>query len=686
MAYGLKYKMEFRPLYWENTAWKRIRIFKDGYVGAVETLKLAANSVSVSNDFDDWGQHIIGKTLEMDIVNNNSDYFHLLDLMYATEREYYIVIDNTGDNGANFSSYDFMGFINTELTTQKYLHNQIIHIVASSFVSKLEYITYSEIETLKVIPLMTIIADILKQTAGPDVDGAPSAIYVNCAMHPEDWTFPSQNNTLFDKCGLYTEMFWEDNVDRKMGYEILEIIFKALNCYLFWHDNAWYIEHIGDIWKTTKNYVMYAWDYNVQDASGQGIYQSAKLQPQKDISDLTFSGMTQTLSVMPGDRTIRVESEYQATGNNIVNDFPKAFSSGIVLPSLMHREISYSIGCFTPPTIITPYKVINSAIPKTGLQLNEMSGLGFGFRASFEEGAQLNLTFKYALSQTWIDWLKTSTGKTATDIKFRWALRGGSGNYWFAIVYNTSSSKWEYKTWTSRPSDSSQRNQTSVKIADMDFVNYVMQFEVNIPLDDVQGISLSPAGSGYWGNDWTFHICKEEIIVPGNNNNQFPGTGWFGDVIVSISGQEKEANIHEGTQNTKFLNKREIKLDIVDSWNANVKNAVYIPKYNFDLDQWDFRTKQWIVPSESAGSKSMVDWTLYFKFRLHNVSRQRITGEVVLLREDSIAWMKLFTAFIDSHQLNKKYILTSMRHLLQDDVVEVQFDEFDTTTAINLIG
>ena len=68
------------------------------------------------------------------------------------------------------------------------------------------------------------------------------------------------------------------------------------------------------------------------------------------------------------------------------------------------------------------------------------------------------------------------------------------------------------------------------------------------------------------------------------------------------------------------------------------------------------------------------------KFRIYNATKQRITSNVI-----SGKFLRLCSLFTESKQSDKKFVMMGLRHRVVEDIYEVQLEEYDNTTEINLI-
>ena len=234
MTYGTKYRAG-----WQSKDLQGYLYIKEkDYSGAITDVVLQDDAIAITNNFEDTESPIIGLRCEFYILNNKDDYFELFELLTATEQKFKVNVSVT----APYTATAFEGFMNVDTISHGYLHNQVMRLVASSYLSKLEYLTPASILTRQNVTFIDLINEILVGC------GAAFDIRVNCSMYATGDTL-SSGKTLFNLNGITTEAFWDSDTERKNSLEILEAILLPLNCFLYWWDGYWYIEHFTDIWR-----------------------------------------------------------------------------------------------------------------------------------------------------------------------------------------------------------------------------------------------------------------------------------------------------------------------------------------------------------------------------------------------------------------------------------------------------
>ena len=658
MSYGNKYYAEWNS---ENLS-GYLYIDEKSYVGETEEIILT-NITSVGKSFDNWENYIIGNTLEFEIFNDKTDYFDLIELMTATERQYKVRIVTSE------SVKLFEGFLNVDTVVQKYFNKQVIRLVASSYLSKLKHIIPTSLDTLKNITFIDIIDEILRTT------GSEFNIRISCSLYANGDTL-SSGQTLFNKNGFYTEAFWENNVDKKNSLEILESILNTFQCYLYWWDGYWYIEHFNDLWKTlTVDYVEYTSGstYNPSESGLTGNFSRGV----DDVGDLTFVNMSQELSIIPGNKIIRINANVDdgLLLNLIINDFSdvNSVSGEVPYPNLRTWQKYDDDDIYLAWLDGVVRNNISTAILrqfwKGGIDyiagyyiysphlIEWNPGLYTRFEATITEDTKLDVKFKYGVAED--SFISDFTGDFSDyEFIFSWYLRHPTGNYY--IMYNEQDSKWERVS----SSEVSALQSTKIDGSAVDPDNMTVDVSFNIPLGEIEAL--------IGDQQFVLGICTEKIVIKSGFYQDLPAKFcWYGDVFITVN-SELQSDVVEGTINTDFLDKKEIDMDLFDISNKNYKNGV------LRGSGLDISTKNWTL--DGVNYYTLVEWMLINKFKMYNVSRQKISGRVY-----SSTVLRPLQLYTESKQSHKKFILMALRHYLIEDAYDVILFEFDTETEINLI-
>lgn len=568
MAYGNIYWAGFKSKGVSGTLY----IDKLDYVGDSSKLTLEKDSIEISYNFTDWEDPIIPLQCSFSIVNENSDFFELFPLMVAEEREYKVRV--LLSSPVAFTAFD--GYLNCDVSEQKYLHSQCIDLVASNYLKKLDNFHPVSIDTLQNRTFIDVINEILVST------GSIFPVRVNAQIHAEG-DVPVAGQTLFNLNGFFTELFWKDNTERSSSLEILESILKSFYCYIYWWQNYWYIERYEDLWETSIDYVEYAAETEYSPTSTGTIVN--KTFSVSDLHSLVFREKSQTLGCTPGMNIIKITLNDQRYLNLINPDLSRATLTHTLPPIPAFRE------CLVWDAVNAGYieyfvwenygvpngDILNSicrVIPSPTSEIfNYWCGIFFSFRSTVKSAEdQLSISYKYCVDVNTLN-LENRTLKDC-HFKFHWYLRvlpetdyislsdsdGNSGCY---VLFAENSADW--------------LQVISAEGTDFDENTNTITLEASIPIGTAKKYQIAQ-DLGYLRGDISFVLCIGAEILSttedGVDTMQLPPRKvWFGDVEVTSTGNDQD-NVIKGTANTKYLNTLEIALDLYDAEIVDYKNAI----------------------------------------------------------------------------------------------------------------
>ena len=671
MAYEKRYQAS-----WGSTSkGGLVYIYELDYADSViDTLELEGKGISISREINDWEDYILALVCEINIVNNGDNYFDLLDLLLATERKYKVVVEKST---APSPYVIFEGFLNVEVGQQRYLKYSIIRLVASSYLSKLEHVYPASFDTLQNLTLIDIINEILTSI------GSEDNIRVYADRYPVEDTLAT-GQTFLNKVGLYTEVFWINNIDRKTSFEILGSILKSFDCYMYWYDGYWYIEQYDVLWTTSKYYIEYVSGDTYTPAQAGSVIVAPVLFPVSDVHDLQFINTSQLLSTIPGNNLVQIRINNQSFLNLTINDFSNAtgVDTDVPNPTTIRSWMYWDEGGDDMtwfPSATGPHKNMDESILRLitspGYTAYER-GLYTKFATTVYEETKLSLKFIYSfedLAHAGVPFTGVWENYTWT---FRWYLRiimPGYPDYPFIRYDYLGSGEWEIVGNTGATPEEASLQEIVIEGTEFDPDNQSVEVSINIPLGLIAGI----IESGEDSHNYSFVFCIGTETChrhPGGYYNP-AAIAHFGDVNITTSGHDLDTNIIEGNANSDFLGKKVIELDLADVSDLNYKNGFL--RGTGLLEQ----TTEWT--DGSSDSKPLVDWILVDKFRLYNVSKQRITSEVLMMNTSSL---RLFSLYTESKQSGKQFILMGYRYVPSEDLYEVDLLEYDNSTAINLIG
>lgn len=705
MAYGTKYQSTFVSNALGVTG--TLYIKEQDYTGSVTEVRLQDNGISVRNVFEDTETPIVGLRCEFFVLNDKANYFQLFELVTATERKFEVSVVVTSP----YSATVFQGFLNTDTVSHEYLQDQQIRLVASSYLSKLEHLEPTLIQTKQTVTFINLIDQMLRST------GASFNIRVNCRLYAEGDTLTT-TKTLFNLNGINTEAFWDSDEERKNGLEILEAILLPFNCFIYWWDGYWYIEQFTDIWDTNPLFVEYVTGTTYQPTdAGTAVYIPRTV---VDVHAIVFKETTQTIKAIPGNRLISVRlnssdslllnllAPLPRIGNSTISLLAKPISMETVVATI-YSSRTWAVA-YTPPSVQTrewtfftseetPVIWTNSGAPSQGISNGAtrriwydkrplLAGLGTQFQATVLEDTSINISFTYSeLEGELIDDIAYADPGELDRYKMDF-------NVYLGFVDPEGNQRWIVKSednniWYSRQADIIGRStQSKITITAMgtSFDRTVNGFPVStsVPLGEVYKGEAFEEENYLVVNEITeFQLFVDaEELQKWVKKNTFSARSWrlrntarlvrFGDITVSTS-NDVDFNLIEGEINTDFLNKKEVEFFIGDNGNLNYTNGV------LQGDTLATRTTEWNRASMTEAAP-LIDIFFTEKFRMYNAAKQTLMSEVHIATP-----YRPFSLFTDSKQSSKKFILSEYMLDPAVDHGEVGLLEYDNDTEITLV-
>lgn len=665
MAWVTEYDMTWRS----QSDTGDIYIQRDG--GSYEyPLNLRRNSLVIDTKLTSWEDQIMGTSCSFTILNDRDDFYELLSLMTISLGQYRVIVTLGAQK-------IFEGFLNPETVSQKMLKGQDIRLTASGVLRKLEYDHPASVDTLQNRSLINMIDDCLLLT------GASYDIWVSCSLQ-ESSSPISSGHTLFNKTGIFTEAFWKNNIERDSAFDIIKKILKPFNCYLYWYDEKWFIEHYEDLSVATKTYVQYATGGTYNHLFGG----SEQLTAMTDYSihSPTVRGQmntSQTLSVSPGLRKLGIKLNKEQYFNLLNGDLSNVTESDQTftgtMPSLREwyafNDYYRSLADAGDKWLDswnwagTRYaSVFNGIAEGTSILVglpdaSTHTGLTTRFRITGSYGTTLSIKWKYHVG--------AGPGNPPYhffaapehyEITIRWWLRHDVSDFWFQ--YNESAD-----TFTTSPTK--VVNTFIVSGSDFDTNKWTAEIELVVPIAEALGNSSGLSDE----LDLVFNLGKEtfEDVECGGAANQPADWVFKGDFVATISEDSVDDNLIEGEITTDFLDKKTIAIDLVDgSWNhRNTFNRAA---------GWGSKTALW-------GWDSLYDTLarklLESKFRLYRIARQKMSIDYFLITGAAV--FRPLGIWYDDKQSNKEFVLARDSYLVEEDKHRMELWEFDDSETINLV-
>lgn len=639
MAYVNKYRLAWSS---KNIA-GYIYIDEDGFSGSVTDLTTKAEGLEIRYQFKEWEDPIIGLTASFTIINDKPSIFDLLELLTAEERKYLVRIVRTAPSTITL----FEGFLNCDTVEQSYLRNRPVRLFASSYMSKLSDVYIDRIETLEPITFIDIINECLKMT------GKSDNIKVNSLLN-SGLDGLSTGETLFNKNGVYSEIFWKDNIERDSALDIITKILKSFNCFIYWYAGEWYIERYEDIFISPKYWVEYS-SGSTYSPTDTGTETSESLTP-TDINTLTITGQSQQIQIIPGLKELKIKLEQLNYFNLTINDLTNivSYTGTSPFPDIRSWVYWYDAAVTWLDAGVT-YQGIFNSIHRTGFVSGSSKyykGIHTRFNVTIEATTVINIKFKFLTSKGAFG---TFSGNWE-DYKFRF-------HYYLETGMNFAKFDPGTNSWSKYFGNYSDGyNYIEVDGVNFDDATASADVEVSIPI------------GSFWGSTGNIKLILgigTETVYK-NGSLLDPCTqALFGDVIITASGSPEDNDI-SAIVGTTFLNKKDISLSLFDTSNQNYKNGI------LEGDTLDDRTTTWT--KFNLIFETLVLRLIRQKIQLYRISRQIISASI-----KSVSFFKPLSQFTDSNQSGKKFVLTNYTYKPDKDSAEVEFNEYDNDETINFI-
>ena len=650
MAYNLRYYIP-----WASKETKGyVYIYQFNGTDPSEGLTLLRDGITINTNLYDWNEPIIQQNAQITFVNDREDFFALLPLLASEEREYKVKIVETEPSTHTY----FEGYLNTDVVEQTYLKKSPIRLVASNYIGKLEYVTPSRVENLATSSIIDTISDTLRLT-GDDV-----SIFVNMTLCPSG-AIKQVNNSALNLCSLDDELFWQNNVERDSGLDMLEKMLKPFDSYLYWWDGNYYIERYDDLWNYPQSYVRYRTDVSY----GYGSYGTNINRTDVSLNIYGFNHLntSQTISFIPGLNKLEIALQ-PANYNSIVKNTWDPIvdsSTETALPqpygSWLHWQEGGSYYTNYGPILTLSNSFKRNGYPTWEGTLGTLDPCTHGAWTSFRmtvPDADLGET---TLNMRW-KWALSGLGKTNGTFRLGYLLEirlhESTGGLYLKLDENTNE-------WYTTGSRLLGLNTIDIDSSTME-VPYAKELNVSIPILDISTSAFTSLEGDY---TMVFTICPTRYT----NSGFYVGIPYeyFGDVNVQVS-QPQEDNLITGTVSNKFLNKKTIDLDLYDINNFNQKNGL-----------WTFagaaqrHTNYWY--DDTSTYHTIAEKLMIGKWKLYQKTRQSISSTI-----KTTNFLKPLSSWYDPYQPTKKYVLAGYSFTPTRNEYDCIWNEFDNDTSVNL--
>lgn len=692
MAYSTVYDMTWRS----NEASGSIELQTDG--GAYDRgLYLIRDSLQIRTEISSWDDPIVRKNCSFSIVNTLDDYFDIIPLITMSADKWKVVVKETSPDSAEHTLFE--GFLNVETISASIHDYAEVTFTASGYLSKLENIIPSSINTIRIRSLIDIIADCLAET------GVVYDIRVNCTLY-ESQSELGSGQTLFNRVGAFHEAFWESDTERMSALEILTTILKPFCCYLYWHDGYWYIDRYSNLLGTSgsvqgdnhyisRSYVEYdgAGGYDYGDS---GSVETVVVQDYS-IHSLHQANTSQLLTITPGVKQININVAKKTFTNAINPDlrYFTYYSETQPDPDLRQWEV-YRWEPGTPAWTDQgkPHKSIRNSVCLTMANCNQFghpvtnnhdqryNGMVTKFQIYSNEGTDLSIGWKFRIPSNSGDttyYLPSGlTPNTAADwtIRLYYQLRHYRNGNWWYIESDGNGGVTE-----------NLLGDATYQYIDVSAAEIIKDWNWSSPQNNYYEARISvPIGDLYsssnielvftWGIPAWYHVDTPSDLYVATKL-------YVGDFSI-VASESETGTVVTGGYSSNFYDELDYSLELFDSYNWNFRNALrWGTNWEDYTNFWDDESYLWHDSAE-GGVWSDVNRVLYNlfleqKFRIYHLARQSQKYEYI-----TRSLFRPLQPFFDTKQSDKRFMLGSDIFFPEEDRHEVQLWEYDNTTAITL--
>lgn len=621
----------------------QLRISNEDFLG--NTTFLHVQSLRLKYDLD--GQ-IITSSLDIEFVNDTTNY-HLFDtLLFGTERQFKCELFIDG------ASY-WEGFLINDLSEQDLLDYAVIKLTFTDYLKRLQETTTSDLILGKVSLLIDLLRTCLYET------GLEYDIRVNTNFYPEYalnelssiyWVY-----TMYEQVLVQDDVFFEDELTTKSPYEVLQAILKINNSFLYTYQKKWYIEQYSEITDREDDSEGGHWHEFVkgEDSSAYGgsVYGGAEDHPPDSISsqynsinrqndDFKYVKTSQKLQYESGLKELEINIQRQTFDTLVYNNFsltpptddPRMNSTNYKVGTwYVSENLTYSFDTgYNFRGIFKWFRWTMVSAPTS------WNGIGYHFRFSYNSEGDFNnptmLTIRY--KWTFPQFRDLAVNEQA-QVKTRFLLKeaGNTGR----ILGEDANGDPE---WVEQPHvDQDYFDNTKVQYFDLtDKVSAAGIVEVSEQIDIT---SLFDSGTSL-DNEWTLIIWPTLYRVAAAEDDIEDSTEYFpiyhivGDVNVSVSAGDEE-NVSTYTVTDDFIKRKKIDLLLFDTPNLNYRNGLFYAKTGVGNRRYRSiltfpRTELWGKGdiTDSYGiidpKMSIVDWTASFLYSYYSEIRIILTARI----------------------------------------------------------
>lgn len=258
MSYQEKYYIEIdHPGYGSG----KISIQEDDYSGGSQELDIVEDQITFSYRFNGWEERVIGTTLELEIVNNFSDFYELEELIFASAYQFKVVFTLDHPTWGNITLFN--GFVEPNTIEQEYITKGSVNIQCSTYLNRLQHkepeVLFAEDSTITYLSILDILHGILAQT-GNDFD-----IRINSYLEDDKTAEDSAVHHPWEHSSLDPDIFKKNSEEFEDSLTVLNHILTSYDMYIYYWNDKWYIENYNSLNgdpddPTQKEYIEYPCD------------------------------------------------------------------------------------------------------------------------------------------------------------------------------------------------------------------------------------------------------------------------------------------------------------------------------------------------------------------------------------------------------------------------------------------
>jgi hypothetical protein len=691
MAYGKKYHT---TTYNKGLGQLNVDIYKKDYVGAISPLTIAFEGIKISVDTVEYFEMIASTSVDIDVINDKTDFYELDALFSTSDLEHYILIYND-------DVVLFRGFIPCDVVEQSWLHNGIVTISATVNLNRLEEYIPTIFEVKGTYTLMEIIQHCLTFT-NMEISGAELPIYVNCSLR--ELTKPNGINTCFDQTWADTDIFYEDSTTIRDCKTVMEYILGAFDCIIYYYNDAWYIERWKDLagYLETKNYIKY--EGSTVSLVPEDIPASLYPVVGKDL-DMTCIEQSQRISYSPGFKTVEVTLS-ETLRLNLVDYYYSDIQSNQTMATLEQVNPSFGYWEMIAESDITEYSGYNLDTMSNYIHMADSwespdgefdngfwifegvtsetlrrstAGMFAKFKIKMNEedstnpteevSTTLNISFTFKLPDnftpygTFNYYYKTEPSKLNFWVRLFLKYNDNGTIKW--VKYNETNEQYEFVT-QSNIGSAGYGMPIILKEVNFDtFTNKTAFYH-----EFTTTINLGTAIKNVTGDtpEFTLGLMKLGYTDPDlNHNDDVPNICLhdfiYGDIYVTAN-TEVDDNVITGTINEDFVTVEDATMNLYDSNNFSISNGLYI---NEDRDH----TTSWDDNFLRATFLPLSKHYIQDRFQIYHTVRRHIITDA-----QSLLYLKPFT-MVDGNLLNKTFCVNGFKYIVDSDRYEsLQLSEY----------